>query len=508
MSQRTPAAYRVAEGITEGLLYAMVVFSPWAFGTTVDWAILTMNIAGYCMGAILVFKRVVCWRTGYEPATWEQGGARWIAWCLAALTLFLLVWCWLSAWNYRAVFLLEFRRFEYRDNFIPWLPHSYDAASSWSAFRTYLAWACSFWAIRDWLMGKTRHERFSLGDADAGEAPSEASSREGRSNRGSMRIPDRLRRLLWVLCINGAVLATEGVLQRLTGTSKLLWLVEPRLMHKAVEQFGPFAYRGNAGQYLNLLWPVCLGFWWCLRSRAKASRRIGERAGSSPHVVLLPLAVVMIAGPLVSASRGALAITLLLLATMALGFLFGNRMTWGVRFGVLGLLAVALAGGLFVGWKDIAPRVEEFLWTGQTSGREKIYENARAMVQEYGWQGSGPGTFGPLYQLYLTEGDQLWEWYAHNDWLETRITLGLTGSIAVWLGLVLLTPRWLIRSGLPSPSPLAACLLLSMGGVLLHALGDFPFQVYSIVFLFLIFAALASLQSRGGGGLSDSSQGE
>jgi hypothetical protein len=48
--ERTPQAYRVCDGITEGLLYAMVIFTPWAFGTTQAWSIWAMNIAAYIVG--------------------------------------------------------------------------------------------------------------------------------------------------------------------------------------------------------------------------------------------------------------------------------------------------------------------------------------------------------------------------------------------------------------------------------------------------------------------------
>src|SRR5262249_31615049 len=36
----------------------------------------------------------------------------------------------------------------------------------------------------------------------------------------------------------------------------------PHIHQTAAGQFGPYAYRANAAQYFNLLWPVCLGFWW------------------------------------------------------------------------------------------------------------------------------------------------------------------------------------------------------------------------------------------------------
>jgi hypothetical protein len=36
---RTPKAYRICDGITEGLIYFGVVFTQWAFGTTQNWSI-------------------------------------------------------------------------------------------------------------------------------------------------------------------------------------------------------------------------------------------------------------------------------------------------------------------------------------------------------------------------------------------------------------------------------------------------------------------------------------
>ncbi len=44
--------YRVCEDITEALVYLMVVFSPWAFGTTLAWSVWTMNFAGFFLGAL------------------------------------------------------------------------------------------------------------------------------------------------------------------------------------------------------------------------------------------------------------------------------------------------------------------------------------------------------------------------------------------------------------------------------------------------------------------------
>src|ERR1044071_7627908 len=70
--RRTPPAFRVCEGLSEGLLYFQAVFAPWAFGATERWSVLTLNIAGYALGVLLVAKRWICLRWNHHPARWVE----------------------------------------------------------------------------------------------------------------------------------------------------------------------------------------------------------------------------------------------------------------------------------------------------------------------------------------------------------------------------------------------------------------------------------------------------
>ncbi|MBU6402073.1 MAG: hypothetical protein KGS61_17280 [Verrucomicrobia bacterium] len=382
---RTPKLYDLCDWITEGVLYFMVLFGPWAFGTTQVWSTWVMNGAAYVTGALLVTKWIVRWQTGYQPVRsgreWQgakseepeakgrgrdagsevqraQGGgqgaevgdgaaevrhqiavetacpqparprvslnwcfswlnrisARTLTRCLATLTVVVLGYCLVSAVNARATYDSARRLFEYHQC-INWLPHSYDSNSTWFVFWQYLGLAFVFWAVRDWLLGKTRRERRGsetgsqgLGVRGQGSGVGGQGAEVGgqRSEIGDQEhlippvekspiydlksemvsLPCHLQRLLWVVCLNGAVLAMEAILQRLSGTNKLLWLHEPYWNRDAGSQFGPFAYRGNAAEYLLLVWPVCLAFWWALRRAAKLSSRSAVHAGSGPHVPL------------------------------------------------------------------------------------------------------------------------------------------------------------------------------------------------------------------------------
>ena len=63
--------YRACEDLTEPLIYFMVVFSPWAFGTTQPWSIWLMNAAGYLLGLLLAAKLAIRWLKGYRPPRWD-----------------------------------------------------------------------------------------------------------------------------------------------------------------------------------------------------------------------------------------------------------------------------------------------------------------------------------------------------------------------------------------------------------------------------------------------------
>ena len=228
---------------------------------------------------------------------------------------------------------------------IPWLPHSLDSGRTWLAFWSYLGLACSFWAIRDWLLGKSEAEERA-----------ERRRPEPGGDRSGPFLPARLRRLLWVLTVNGGLLGVEGIAQRLEGSGKLLFLVKPRVNPGAVTQFGPYAYRANASQYFNLLWPVCLGFWWILNQSLSSTRKW--------HHLILVCCAIMAACPMISTSRGGALITagIIVLAAfflLAAHFLLAaqRQPERGPRKATLVWLLLffcgALALGYGLGWKAL-----------------------------------------------------------------------------------------------------------------------------------------------------------
>src|SRR5207253_127539 len=297
-------------------------------------------------------------------------------------------------------------------------------------------------------------------------------------------LPSRLRRLLWVVCINGALLALEGILQRTSGTGKLLWLVEPRINKDAAAQFGPYAYRSNAAQYFTLIWPVALGFWWLQQRASKYQRR-----PRSTHHLLLACVMLMAASQLISLSRAGAMIGLGgIIAALAI-LALGRRTSWKEKLGLLLFASAVLFLAWYAGWLDLSKRFNA-MDRDWDPARIQLWRLAIQTVRDFPVFGTGPGTFEPLAQFYLDPQDPHWMAQLHNDWLETIVTFGFFGFALILAALLTVVSRWFIGGGIQAHRVFVMLLWLAIGGCLTYAAVDFPFQIYSILFLFILLCAV------------------
>lgn len=480
--QPTPKSYRFADSASGTTMLFAAVFAPWAFGATQEWSIRTLNAVGYLMGGLLAFKWLVRWKVDFEPSRWNDGrGRKWPVRALAAVTVLILVYVLVSALNARARIDYTFLPgqavatgidIEYSES-VAWLPSSYDGPATLWAFWKYLAMACAFWSARDWILGMSRRER-----------------RMSQVERVQSAIPsDRLSRLLWTLLLSAAALSLVGILQRLDGTKKLLWVLKHQ--NPTEVTFGPFAYRGTASDYLNLMWPIGVAFWWSLRRRFLWVQGASARAGSSPHVVVLPLVAVILIGPFMTSSRGGILIEAALLAVCGLVLWISGRLKRGAKIGLAAVAVLLVAVGWGLGGAQMAKRFET-LGTDKMSGREYIYANGKRMASEFTPFGSGAETFPKIYLLYRTGSGQAWEAYAHDDYLEARITFGWVGMALILAALMLVPISGLLSAGIPTGRTFHLLWVAALGGLLVHAKFDPPFQIYSIHFTFLVLCAALS----------------
>ncbi|MDB4744426.1 O-antigen ligase family protein [Verrucomicrobia bacterium] len=367
---RTPKLYRWADIATEALIYFTILWGPWAFGTVHDWAITTMNLANYGIGLLLLTKWITRWKTEYQPARWtsytQNSGENdhpkrdWRTKTVACLTVYMLGYILVSILNARSTYNWEFNFFEYKETYIKWLPHTYDKHATVQSFYNFLGLACCFWGLRDWLLGKTRTERM---ESTSEEDDSQHMFQEEISVPS---IPNRLKRLLWLLCMSGGLLALVGIVQRLDGTPKLLWILERERFGTSKQSFGPFGYRGNGASYLNMILPLSIGFLMWMIQYAKSARMKTGRKSSEAHFTLIPAICMMVTAPFISLSRGGfLVLGCMLLMGMFWILLKPNLLKGRQRAGIgvmllAGIGVMLLAGvGLsyYIGWEPLLERL-------------------------------------------------------------------------------------------------------------------------------------------------------
>ncbi|HWN97442.1 MAG TPA: O-antigen ligase family protein [Methylomirabilota bacterium] len=443
---------------TECLLYVMIVFSPWAFGTTEPWSVRLMNFGGYVLGILLLAK----WTVRRRVFALSAGSTRRFSLALLCVIGLILAYILTAALNAEFTHVrAEFRQDPHPH--VDWLPHSLDRLASWQFFQNWLALACIFWAVHDWIMNDSTLE-------------------------GNFRTR-RLRRLIFVLAINGALVALEGILQRSSGTARLLWFRPTHDNPTAAAQFGPYAYRANAAQLFNLIWPPALALWWHLHLRPAPSRP------SQRHHWLLPAVVLLVVASLVSMSRGGVVVTLLELCACGCLFFAAGRFSAAVRWKMGAAFLVTMAVAWYFGGDGIA---ERFHGTSADplGGRRESYQLAEQMTHDYPWFGIGPGAFTSVFQVYRNSPGDYWPAQLHNDWLEFLITFGRLGCALLVVAAGLIAARWWRPGGLRLHWTFAAFVWIAIGGCLLHARFDFPLQIYSIQFVCVLLAAVLFSLSR------------
>jgi O-antigen ligase len=278
------------------------------------------------------------------------------------------------------------------------------------------------------------------------------------------------------------------------GTNKLLWLVEPTVNKDIETFFGPYAYRGNAAQYFNLIWPVSLALWWAYQ-RARNNPHYYDPHQRRGHHLLLSCVLLLAVAPIVSTSRGG-AMVMLAMSVMVLGVLVLAQWKghWATKVGLFIVMGLAVSLGVMLGWEELGPRIEVIAEGFQ--GREAIFETGRRMADDNPVFGTGPGSFNNLFQLYRSSYDEYWPGQLHNDWLETLITFGWTGFLLIMAALGVCLARWFAPGGIKGDRYFVMLIWCALGGCLMHARYDFPLQIHSVLFIFLLHCAILSTLTR------------
>lgn len=313
--------------------------------------------------------------------------------------------------------------------------------------------------------------------------------------------PHRLRVLVRTIMIFGFFLAIFGLTQSFTSPTKVYWVRE-------LEQstaFGPFINRHHFAGYMELTiaLPLALVF-------AGAVDR-------EKMLLYLFVAGLMGIALVMTTSRGGI---ISLVAEIV--FLVIVPALWrspkekhreerhrhkksrlkrlGIRVGLVAALLISLFLGVLSLGGDFS--IYRFIDTvntdDPTTGRAHFWSVTLDIIRANPYLGSGLGAFGVVYTKYDSRNGLFRLEQAHNDYLQVLSDAGIIGGVLALSFVALLFYRSLQRakSGDDFRRAVAFAGLGGCFAVLVHSFFDFTLHTTSNALLFLVLAALATMNGH------------
>jgi O-antigen ligase len=298
-----------------------------------------------------------------------------------------------------------------------------------------------------------------------------------------------LYRLLSLILALGALSGVIGVLQTIGGSDSWLYLYRITNHGDAV---GLFANRNHAAVFLACLFPLLAVY--------------ASAAGGSPdsqirrQLIAGAMAVILVPLLLVTGSRSGLILSLVGLGGAALLYTkpdlgraarrTGRMASFAPLLVGLALLSLAIATYLLAR----AEALERLFFSAQHGDlRQDFWFVSFDLFWQYFPLGSGPGSFATAYQpvepLELLDASYLNR--AHNDWIETAVTLGVPGLLLLSMAFAAYLGRnWVIwRTSEKSRQSVTFARMAGMGMAIiaLASIVDYPLRTPSMMCVFAVF---------------------
>jgi len=431
---------RIFRKASRWTFFGALAYAPWAYGATTSESI---NITNWILLVALVF-----W--GAELLT-SRRRPRLPRFLLTLTGALVCLGGWMAL-NAKSIYDPEYSLFVQLRNLVPFLTGSVDYANSVA------------WMLRGALLLGTVLFVCDL----------------SQSSRW-------LLRLWYIIGLVGGSIAFLGLLQKATGAQMIFWQPPPPPEIGVTTFFSTYFYHGNAGAFLNLVWPLTAGL---------VIRAFTRRSQPGMRALWTIVFLVTIAGVAANTSRMAQVVALVLLVVIGVHFTPGllRRLPGAQKsVAIAGSLAIVLALLALAQATHLEQPLNRWqLVSGQIPAdlRWQASRVALGALPSSGFLGSGPGTFRVVFPSYNIESGHpvpgSWR-FLHEDYLQTVMEWGWLGS-SLWALLffggivigILSYNRYATRDWIPRRRVLQPVAIVALAGVAIHALVDFPFQIESI----------------------------
>jgi hypothetical protein len=308
---------------------------------------------------------------------------------------------------------------------------------------------------------------------------------------GLLSQPYLRRFILLAAATSGVLICLIGDALKLTGQPLMHYFWNPLDIYW--NDFAFYRYQGNAGAFLNLVWPLILVF---TRRAYTPTNRVSRK------IFWMVASLACAAALFLNASKSALVIGLLILPWPFLTRLLRMKTRNLVLLGAFALLVIA--GSLAASMRMVEGTAFQRMtnatqFSASFDGRIGAYRQFVNAVPQVGLVGVGPGLFqlafpyqtSPLGNITVGLRE-----YAHEDYLQTVLEWGWLGTL--WWTLLVAgglyrafqshAQRELFASKTERHLLLAG--IAGVLGTLAESLIDFPLQIASIRLFFMVLLAL------------------
>jgi len=309
--------------------------------------------------------------------------------------------------------------------------------------------------------------------------------------------PHRLRIIVRTIAIFGFVLAVFGMTQSFTSPTKIYWVRE--LAQSTA--FGPFINRHHFAGYMELTLAIPLGLLFS-----------GAIEGEKKLLYIFAVAMMGVALILTGSRGGIISLVAeVMFLLLVAGFRRrrhahasegreGRARSGLVRAALALALVIGILGGsvLLGGEAALTRFVGTVNTEDPTTGRAHFWSVTLDIIRAHPFVGTGLGAFGVVYTRYDSRNGLFRLEQAHNDYLQILSDGGIIGAALGLFFVVALFRMGFARRETADPfrRGVATGALAGCFAVLVHSFFDFTLHTTANALLFLVLAALATLNGR------------
>lgn len=314
----------------------------------------------------------------------------------------------------------------------------------------------------------------------------------------------RLVVLCYAVVFSGVFQALYGVMMTLTGVEYLFFIPKESYIGNAT---GTFVNRNHLAGYLELTLSLGIGLMLALAPKRQEEPRHWRsllrkvlQITFSQVGLIRGMLIVMVTGLIMTHSRmGNAAFFNALLITGGLAITSSKQFRRpGFYFLLISIFIVdiLILGSVF-DLEKVVQRLETT--TLEHESRDEVVDTALRMVPDFWLLGSGAGTFAYVFPNYVEQYIGVFYDFAHNDYLQIFLELGLLGCLPLvsYFVFSMYKAYYLLRNG-NSRVQNGVGFAVVMGGIslLIHSSVDFNLQIPANILLFVALLSLPDIVLR------------